>query len=242
MSLTTVNKPERLSLRDQIYQSLREALMSGAFAPGQTITIMALAEQMETSAMPVREALRQLVASRAVEMLPNRSMMVPVLSSEEFREITTLRIHVESSLAARAAALIGPVDIQKMRNLEEEMNQMAAARKLDSYLRCNREFHFTMYRAADMNIYLSAAESLWLRVGPLIRYALNDREFESSSENHRLAIDALKQHDGPAAWNAIAEDISAAAEEIRGAFDFNTDGDALLATNKNGRRASIMIA
>lgn len=237
-----IDKPQRGSLRDQIYQALREGVWSGAFAPGQSITIMALAEQMETSAMPVREALRQLVAEEAIQMMPNRTVMVPVLSHGAFDEITTLRKHAEGLLAERAATRISDADLQTLRELEKKMAGLAAQRDLDTYLRMNREFHFTVYRAARSEIYMSLVERLWLRVGPLIRYALNDREFESSSDNHQLAIDALARCDGDTARRAFEQDIAAAAEEIKEAFNFTIDGGALLATGKamsKGARRSI---
>lgn len=236
MSFAAIKKPKHLGLRDQIYLALREALMSGSFAPGQTITITALADQMKTSAMPVREALRQLVADRALEILPNRSVVVPVLSQESFNEITSLRVHTEGLLAERAAAIISDSEIYRLRQLEERMNQLAAVRELDGYLQSNREFHFTIYRAAESTIYLPTVESLWLRVGPLIKYALNDREFESSAENHKLAIDAVERRDGAQAKRALEQDILAAAGEISNVFNFTTDSEALLADVRTTRR------
>lgn len=234
----TIEKPLRGSLRDQIYQALRDGIWSGAFAPGQNITIMALAEQMQTSAMPVREALRQLVAEEAVQILPNRTVMVPVLSHAAFDEITTLRRHAEGLLAERAATRITDADLKKLRQLEDQMARLVSVRDLDAYLRLNREFHFTVYRAGRSEIYMSLVERLWLRVGPLIRYALNDREFESSSENHQLAMDALARQDGDTARRAFEQDIAAAAEEIKAAFNFTIDGGALLASSRQSRRTA----
>jgi len=242
MNVKPIDKPQRLSLRDQIYQSLREGVWSGAFAPGESITIMALAEQMGTSAMPVREALRQLVAEEAIQMMPNRTVMVPVLSHGAFDEITELRKHAEGMLAERAATRIGDTDIEALRGLERDMGRLAHEKNLESYLRTNREFHFTVYRAARSEIYMALVERLWLRVGPLIRYALNDREFESSSDNHQLAIEALVRRDGATARRAFEQDIAAAAQEIKAAFNFTIDGGALLASGKSGRKLVSAVA
>ena len=217
-----MKKPNRMSVRDQIYMSLREGLMSGTFAPGQTLTILALAAEMETSAMPVREALRQLVAEGAVEIQQSRSVFVPVLSANDFDDLTNLRLHCEGLLAGRAARNFLPEQVKRLKKLDAEMSQCAGRRELDKYLQLNREFHFTIYRAAGSPIYLAKAESLWLRVGPLIRFALSDREFESSTDSHQTAISAFEEHDEAGAQRAIEKDIALAAVEIHEAFDFET--------------------
>ena len=71
LDLAGIDRPMKTTLRDQIYTRLREAIMAGRFLPGQHLGIIALAEALNVSAMPVREALRQLVAEGALEMLPN---------------------------------------------------------------------------------------------------------------------------------------------------------------------------
>src|SRR5690606_26080621 len=65
-----------------VYRELRNAIMSGAIMPGTTVTIRALAKALGTSQMPAREALRRLVAEHALEMLPNRTVKLPVVTGE----------------------------------------------------------------------------------------------------------------------------------------------------------------
>ena len=74
-----VSKLERETLHDRAYLELKKAIMSGAIRPGATITIRAMATALGTSPMPVREALRRLVAERALEMLPTRSVTLPLM-------------------------------------------------------------------------------------------------------------------------------------------------------------------
>ncbi len=62
---------ERETLHERAYDEVKKAIMGGAIAPGEPMTIRALAKALGTSVMPVREALRRLVAERALELLPN---------------------------------------------------------------------------------------------------------------------------------------------------------------------------
>ena len=98
-----VSKLERETLHDRAYLELKKAIMSGAIRPGATITIRAMATALGTSPMPVREALRRLVAERALEMLPTRSVTLPLMTAERFDEISRLRIALEG-LASEAGA------------------------------------------------------------------------------------------------------------------------------------------
>ena len=65
-----LDKQERVTVADQIYQQTRQLLMSGAVPPGEKITLRGLAAALNTSPMPVREAVNKLVAEGALEMLP----------------------------------------------------------------------------------------------------------------------------------------------------------------------------
>src|SRR3954467_23957 len=83
---------ERETLHERAYDEVKKAIMGGAIAPGAPMTIRALAKALGTSVMPVREALRRLVAERALELLPNRSVTLPVMTAEKFDEIVRIRL------------------------------------------------------------------------------------------------------------------------------------------------------
>src|ERR1700757_2007320 len=78
---------EHKHLQEQVHARMRQALIDGQFKPGQVLTIRYLAEQLGTSIMPVREALHKLTVERVLDLLPTRSVRVPVLSVAEFAEI-----------------------------------------------------------------------------------------------------------------------------------------------------------
>ena len=67
----------RETLHDRVYAELRRSLIHGVFDAGQMLRIQDLAEKLQTSTMPVREALARLVSEQALEALPNRSVRVP---------------------------------------------------------------------------------------------------------------------------------------------------------------------
>lgn len=213
--LTGLDRPIKRTLRDQIHLQLRAAIMAGRFQPGQHLGITALATALNVSAMPVREALRQLVAEGALEMLPNRQVKVPVLTPDGFRDILGVRLLLEGDAAARAAQHVSPELLGRLALWSEEMRACFATRDVPRYFSLNQSFHFDIYRAAGSDALMRHIELLWLRTGPVIRLvSLTEQGFIASEKNHARIIAALQAQDSAAAAEALRADLRDAATVI----------------------------
>lgn len=208
-------KLQRNTLNDEVYDQLKQAIIAGTILPGSSMTIRSLAASFGISPMPVREALRRLVAEHVLVMLPNRSVALPVLTRARFRELTRIRTSLEGLAAEEAAARIDRGIIEAMARINERMERKGAPRQTD-YLVLNREFHFTLYRSAGLPTLLSIIESLWLQAGPLLN--IQQRVYSESNRtvqaHHRVLLKALRQGDGAAARAAVVSDIEEAAAII----------------------------
>lgn len=214
---------DRGTIQERVYQQLRDALMKGRFAPGDTVTLRSLAQAFGTSAMPVREALRQLVAEQALVVKPNRTVIVPLLSAERLDELRRIRVALEGMLADEAADKIASADVRRLAVLHDEMCTAVAASDIKRYLPRNQEFHFTIYAAANLPTALRMVENMWLQIGPVLNFLLNKEARQQKSnrrsaggsifeKHHLAAVRALRRKDGPAARQAIANDISDSAD------------------------------
>lgn len=205
------------TVHERVYIELREALMVGGFAPGQTITVRMLAESFGTSPMPVREAIRRLVAERAFSLLPNRSVVVPRLSSEQLDDLTGVRLLIEGEIAYRAAQRITQADLSTLEQSMASMWTSIRKRRTEDYLSINRDFHFTVYRAAGSTVAMPIIESLWLQIGPMLNYLLRmgDVAEELAMKHHIAWFDALKQGDSDRARQAVVADIEEAASYLK---------------------------
>jgi DNA-binding GntR family transcriptional regulator len=208
-------KLQRNTLNEAVYQQLKEALMSGRIAPGSTMTIRSLAGSFGVSLMPVREALRRLVAEHVLELQPNRSVALPVITRERFREITRIRTSLEGLAAEEAAGHLTRADIDGLEALNAAIERPGAGRTPD-YLINNREFHFTIYRNSGMPTLLSIIESLWVQIGPLltIQQRIYAKARDPAQPHHRRALRAFRRRDGAQARAAIVADIQDAADII----------------------------
>jgi len=204
------------SLHDAAYDQIRQALINGRFKPGQTFTIRTLASVLGTSPMPVRDALKRLVAERALELRPNRSVILPYMSRARFQEILQIRLALEPMLAARATPHIGPEQISAMAEDHETMCKAVEQRDVTTYLAANRRFHFLLYEAASTVVMLPVVESMWMQIGPYLHevFAAKETGTVTADHHHIAVLRALRRQDGAAASRAIWEDISDAADGI----------------------------
>lgn len=210
------------NLHDAAYEQLRNALMDGHFKPGQTFTIRAVASVFGTSPMPVRDALKRLVAEHALQLLPSRSVVLPVMTRARFQEILQIRLSLESMLAARAATKVTPAVIDAMAADHKAMCQALAAGQTAEYLASNRRFHFRLYEAAQTVVMQPVVETMWMQIGPHLNQLFSSRERAVSDvdHHHKDLLRALRRQDAPAAAKAIWNDLSAAADAILDANQF----------------------
>ena len=231
MSLTDLVTPlKRQTLSANVYDQLRDLVMSGQMMPGEQISLRSAAEALGVSVMPVREAMQRLVAEQALELTPSRTLRVPRMTAAQFKEITTIRTNLEglaTELAASASGAVALRDITRWHDeFAAEMN--AASPDGSKLVTFNKEFHFAVYAAADMPVLLQMIEALWLRIGPILNYDLragSRRVGDKVAMSHHAALlAALKRRDGAKARAALQGDIESAAEFILSTGVLVSDG------------------
>lgn len=209
------------TLSAKVYQDLREMIISGQLQPGERLTLAGMATAMGTSAMPVRDAINKLAADDALEILPNKSVRVPVMTRSRFQELVVIRLVVEGLAVETAAGRMTAEQLTKLAGLEQAFSREISLDEPDvnQIIQINKQFHFTAYAAAQMPALSSLIEGLWLRIGPVLNLDLRNsgsrrRSDLPSVKAHRALLDALRAGDGAAAKTALAMDINSAAEVI----------------------------
>lgn len=203
----------RETLNDRVYTEVKRAIMSGGITPGARISMRELSRSIGTSMMPVRGAMQRLSAERTLEMLPNRSFVLPVLTAETFRQIREIRVTLEGRATEAAAVGLSPAELDTIKALGR---RVAAWHDLDiaDYMDLHQEFHFAIYRGARSEVLLSILETLWLQIRPQLIQIMSLSRYELCDTYHDAVLHALERKDGAAAREAIERDIMDAAERI----------------------------
>lgn len=210
---TAIGRVERETLNDRVYREVKNSIMAGVFKPGSELTLRAVAEALGTSQMPVRDAMRRLVAERALEVLPSRKIAIPLLSAGEFLELRRVRVLLEGEIVALAAERIASSQLSR---LETVLNQLRALdeKSRHKFWALNKKYHFTIYETAKSSLLLSIIESLWLQIGPLLTRIPASRALKGSADPHELLFKALKNRDPDGARAALEADLTSSTEQM----------------------------
>lgn len=195
--------------QDQVYRALRRLIMQGRFQPGQRLKIQELADLFGTSSQPVREAIRQLVAERAVEALPNRSARIPAISPEMIEDLRRTRHAIEGCAVALAVTRVRPADLPPLAALVAQGQAADEAGDTDGSLASNQAFHFSVYALSGSQLLPPIIERLWMQVGPYLRRSAEgfDARDGRGTRFHAALLRALRKRDAAAAEIAIRADI-----------------------------------
>ncbi|MDX2307246.1 MAG: GntR family transcriptional regulator [Hyphomicrobium sp.] len=193
-----------------VYRQLRELILFGGIRPGSALTLRGIADDLGVSPMPVREAVRRLIAERALAMQDNRRVRVAPMTAEKFEQILFARRAIEPELAVRALANLDPSKIAEIEAIDEDVNRAMFEGDTEGYMRANYYFHFALYRHADAPTLLGLVDSIWLQFGPFMRMAygrIGTSRIEDIEDNHAQALAAIRTGDGAALRTAIDADI-----------------------------------
>jgi DNA-binding GntR family transcriptional regulator len=208
------------TLAQHVYASIRERLISGALSPGEKLSLRSIGDWLGVSMMPVREAVSKLVSDRALEVLPNRAVRVPVLSLPAFRELTQIRLAIEGFAAERAAAMRSAKQLAAMQRHDAAYRRQCGRPNpnVGAAVRANQALHFAVYEAAGLPSLIPIIQGLWLRIGPVLNLDLRARRDllrpGGAEQCHAQLVTAIEARDATAARAALEADISAAAAFI----------------------------
>jgi DNA-binding GntR family transcriptional regulator len=203
------------SVQDNVYAELRRRLMVGYFLPGESITLRNIASELGVSPMPVRAAVRHLIAEGGLEVLPNRSVRVPRMTQTRLAELLAVRRELEGMATAQACREMTNVEFRDLERIHASLMRAIKAGKSAQILALNQRFHFAIYAAAKSWVIVPMIEALWLRAGPFMHLAQQSPKVNWDGRHHSEVMRALVRRDAKAARRAIQRDISMAGQNLR---------------------------
>ncbi|OLP46240.1 GntR family transcriptional regulator [Rhizobium oryziradicis] len=213
--MMTLEQTAGMTTREFAYRRLRKTIMVGDIRPGEALTIRGIADAMDISPTPVREALRQLSSEGALKVLDNRRIVVPHMTPERLGELIALRSTLEQHAARRAVAHITERQIDELVALDKAQDEAILNNDNVGALVLNHAFHRTIYQAHPEQMIMPMVESVWLQLGPFLRIAMEHVAELYRVDRHQEAIAALRKRDEVAVAQAIHADI----REGIGGFD-----------------------
>ncbi len=206
----------RSSLREDIAADLRTAILNGGLAAGDRILEQKIAEQMQVSRVPVREALMALEQEGLVDRDPNKGTFVTKLSNVELEEFYSLRSIIEEFAIELAMKRRTDADIARLQTQLDVMQAAIQADEKAKVFEADIGFHRLIAEASHHQLLIH----FWKQIAGLLRaqyvtllpviYPMR----EDVVGRHQLLLDALLGDDVDHARCAIRDHVVAAGEAL----------------------------
>ena len=200
---------------DEVYQRLRQDLLSGRLMAGQRLVESEIVEAPGAGRAAVRAALSRLAHEGLVDKEPNRGARVRMVSEDEAVEITQARAVLEALAARHAALNAGPEDIEAMRGLLAEMRDLLGQHDLLGYSECNGRLHQRILAASR---HATAQRLIANLKAQMVRFQyrtilVRGRANESLAE-HTAIVDAIVARDPDQADVAMRDHLAHVADTL----------------------------
>ncbi|MGQ9801316.1 MAG: GntR family transcriptional regulator [Candidatus Saccharicenans sp.] len=182
------------SLKEQVYDFLREQMRRGEILPGSVIDLEETSKKLGVSRTPLRDALLQLENEDFVTILPRRKVVVNVLTARDIKNYYEIIGALESIAILKAFDRLGPQDIDRLEQLNREMKQAIEADDFDLYYEKNLAFHNVYLEACGNEKLMRIVNNLKKRLYDFPRPAGFVKEWEQSSTGeHARFIECLRR-------------------------------------------------
>jgi DNA-binding GntR family transcriptional regulator len=170
--------------------------VEGVITPGSKLNERELAESLNVSRTPIREAIKRLAADGLVELIANRGAIAVQLSHADVINTFDVIAQLEGYSGELAAKNISKAALSELEALQYEMMASYARRDLSSYYKLNLRIHHLINQAANNPVLGQLFSQVNARIEALrFRSNQNGVKWEQAVEEHQEMIDALKAHD-----------------------------------------------
>ena len=180
------------TIRDQVYQILRDEICAGKYAPGSWLQETELTEYLGVSRSPVREALRRLVADGLLMEIPNKGVFVKEFTCRDIDEIFDMRVMLESYAIRKSRSRMTSARLQKLFDILEELEHTHAAQELAVYTQSDEILHNRIVELSENSLVISTYDRVRSMNQQFRVLSLSShRRFDESLEEHRQIVQSL---------------------------------------------------
>lgn len=211
---------EKLSRKEYVYQTLKNAIYEQKLVPGQKMVENDISNSLSISRTPIRQAFAQLQEEGFLTILPNKGAQVINPTVDEITEAFTHRKNLELLATNNIIKTISANDILKLNELIQLERETYKQKDFVGYIEVNKEFHYTLIKDCgnrfleshtlkminQTHIYLALYDHF---------YHINEKENIRSSNEHQMLITFIKEKEIEAFSQLLAKHISTATAEYK---------------------------
>lgn len=204
----------RETLGAQVYDQLRARILHGELAGGSRLAQGPLSEEIGTSRVPIRDALKRLEGDGLVVSDETGRYTVVRFGTQDVDEVYAIRRRLEPFAVEKAVQVMTQAAMRDIESLFAELGKAARRRQLGRYSEINVNFHMAIYEASRMSRLTRMIRGLYVGVFPLTPIMLEGRIARSQQE-HEEIMERLAARDASGAARAMDRHIENAGTELR---------------------------
>lgn len=213
--------------RDQAFERLRDAIITGHFAPGTRLIERELCEAMGVSRTSIREVLRRLEAEQLIEVEPRRGPIVARLSRKQVAEIYDVRALLEAAVVRRFAVEASNEDIAELRGIYDELSVARRNEDIAAIVNTTRKFSEHMMRIVDHELIGDIHQKLIARISVSRVLAISvPGRLEQSARELAVVMDAIERRDAERAAESLTIYVRNAGAAALKRLDSAPDGSS----------------
>lgn len=203
-----VNINEYLPLRDVVFNTLRQAILTGEFTPGERLMEIALAERLGVSRTPVREAIRKLELEGLVVMIPRKGAEVAKITEKDLRDVLEVRCALEELSASLACERITEEEKKELKQALESFEEAIKSGEVSFIVDKDVEFHDVIFRTTKNERLIQMLNNLREQMYRYrMEYAKDEDYHDVLLKEHREIYDAIVQNNQELAMNTVKKHI-----------------------------------
>lgn len=198
---------------EYVHRRVRQAILEAELPPGETMSQVALAEELGVSRTPLREALRMLQGEGLIEARPNRRVRVAPMSVDDLEQLYAVRVSLEAEALRLSVPRMTAEDIAHLEGSIAEMAHFAEQRDMRRWLVPHAEYHRQLTVLAGER-FTTLLSQLFDHAERYRRLHLGHGPSAWATADHREILDAVKRGDVPGAAGLLAQHLSRTAFEV----------------------------
>jgi DNA-binding GntR family transcriptional regulator len=223
-----LTKLKRQRATDEVYEALRQAVLSHIFQPGERLQLEEIAAKLGVSQTPVRNAVQKLASEGLIEIRPRSGTYVATLTKQEIEETFELRRALECLAAERAIHRMGAAEVAEMKSLVARMAEPVTDDDgLVKRQAWNTQFHAILIRASGNQRLQQMYDELRANIQiARVHVAEHNRgsRFELEQAEHEGIIAAIEARDLEALQRNLTDHIHRAKSSLVAALSVQAAG------------------
>lgn len=178
-----------------VFDYLKEKILKAEYKQGESIVISRIAEELEISAIPVREAITRLESEGLVELTPHKGAQVTTFNSKKISDVLQVRAVLEGYAAREACAHVDTELLNQLNEVNDVLMKHALNGEDEKFCNINKEFHRLLYQVSKNKMLFESIFSLW-DGGNWSKslFAYYPEKMMNSVQEHKEIIEAIQNN------------------------------------------------